>query len=276
MADMGLTEVTAVAMTEVSSYIQTELKQRAVLMNTVQNFIALPGRKAIDIGRAGSLAAETKAENTALTAQVLTYVADTLALDAHKAILVRLEDRAAIQATPDVVEDILKRMATEMALEVDELIEAQLQLTSAAAPDHRIAYVGATLAQADILAARTLLHTQNVPFEECFIGVSPTSESALLAIADFVRADAYGNASGLQKGQLGTLYGAKVIMSNVFDTAATLVWHPTHVAFGMQASIKFETARDLPNLANEYAASSLFGAKVLDSGKRGVLLGSAA
>lgn len=276
MADMGKTEVTSAILQDVSKFVQAELKQRAKLMPLVQNFPVAAGMDSVRINRAGGFTAEDKAENTALTAQVLTFAADILAMDKHKAVLVRLEDIAGLQSNIDTVGEILTRMATELALAVDRDIEAQLRLTSAAAPDHRIAYADATsLKKADVLAARRLLHEQNVPFNECYMGVSPASEVSLLAIDDFVHADKYGSNEAIMNGEIGKLYGARVIMSNVFDDARTIVWHPTHCAFGMQQNLTFKTADDLPNVAKEYLAVQLYGAKVLDLGLRGVLLGSA-
>lgn len=276
MADMGLTEVSAAIMQEVSAQVQMELKQKSVLIPLVKNYVAGPGMDTIKIPRAGGFTAADKAENTALTAQVITFASDDLALNKHKAILAKLEDIAGLQAKPDVVGEILSRMASEMAYAIDVDIVAQLELTSASAPDHRLAYADTvSLKQADLLAARQLLHVQNVPFNECIIGVSPASEASLLAIADFVRADAYGVASGLVNGQLGTLYGAKVVMSNVFADAKTVIWHPSHVAFAMQQSMSFKVQDDLDNVAVKYMASQIYGTKVLDSGKRAVLLGSA-
>ena len=277
MADMGLTEVSAVVMDEVSKFVQAELKQKSVLIPTVQFFTAGPGIDSIKVPRAGGFTAEDKAENTALTAQVITFAADSLLLDKHKAVLVRLEDIAQIQATPDVVAAILARMSSELALAIDTAIFAQLELTSAAAPDHRLAYADATsLKKADLLAARELLHIQNVPFNECTIGVHPSSEKSLLAVDDFVHVDKYGAAGPVQNGELGRLYGAKVIMSNVFTAAKTVVYHPTHCALAIQQNLNFKRQDDLENVAMKFLASQIYGTKVLDSGKRGVLLGTAA
>jgi hypothetical protein len=185
MADMGLTEVSAAVMKEVSTIIQAQLIQEAKLVPLVQNIPVAPGRDTVKIPRAGDFTVDAKAENTALTAQVITYATDDLAIDKHEAILVRLEDIAQIQATPDVVSDILGRIARQMALKIDTNLEAQIRLVSASSPDHRIAYANSgtdnTLGKADLLEARRLLHVQNVPFNECYVGVSPGSEKALLA-----------------------------------------------------------------------------------------------
>ena len=280
MADMGKTEVDAVSQELVSAFVQKQLIQSAKLMPLVQNFAAGPGIDLIKIPRTGDFTADTKTENTALTAQVLTMAADSLPLDQYKAILTRLEDNAGLQSTPNVVKEIVERQARQLALDIDTYIVTKLEAASAAAPDHRVAYDNSgtadTLGQADILTARELLHIQNIVFSECFIGVNPASESNLLAIDSFVHADTYGDARGIRNGELGRLYGAPVIMSNEFDEKKTIVWHPTAVAFARQMDPKVEHQRaPLGYLADDFAMSNLYGAVTLDSGKRQVMLGTA-
>jgi N4-gp56 family major capsid protein len=278
MADMGKTETAATAEERISAEIQMQLIEVSKLVPTVQDFssMATKGVDVIKVPRAGDFTVDDKAENVAVTAQVITYATDNMNLDKYKVIQVLLEDDAELDSKPDIVADIIGRMARGIALQVDTDIVAALAATSAAAPDHRIAYANAsTLGKADILEARRLLHEQNVPFNECYIGVSPASEKALLAIDDFVHADKYGSAEGLRNGELGRLYGAPVIMSNEFGDNATLVWHPTHVGFAMHKMASFETDRQLEKLATLYSVSQKYGTLTMDSGKRGVLLGSA-
>jgi N4-gp56 family major capsid protein len=278
MADMGLTEVAATVQETVSSMVQEYLIQEAVLMPLVMNIPSMPGEDRVKIPRSGDdFTADTKAENTSLTAQTLLYTTDDLLLDKHKAVQVRVEDRADVQSMINLLNDIVPRMVKTLALDIDTSIVAQLVQASAAAPDHRLAYANTTsLGKSDLLAARVLIHQQNLKFNECYIGVSPASESDLLAIDDFVHVDKYGaNATGLNNGELGRLYGARVIMSNEFADNATVIWHPSACAFSRQVNPKFEDDRDLPNLATLYSLSHLYGTVVLDSGVRQVLLGSA-
>ena len=274
---MGKTEIDATVQELVSSVIQEQLIQNAKLMPLVQNHSAEAGIDKIKIPRAGNFTVDTKAENVAVTPQVLTYATDDLDLDQYKVIQVLLEDNAQLQAKPDIVRDVLGRMGKQLALAVDTYIVTLLEAVSLAAPDHKIAYANATdLKKADLLAARTLIHTQNLEFNECFIGVSPASESSLLAVDDFVHVDKYGaDANGLRLGEIGKLYGAPVIMSNEFDDLKTMIWHPSHVAFAMQMAPKFETDRILDKLSNLYSISQLYGGVTQDSGLRGVLLGTA-
>lgn len=277
MADMGVTETVAVGQVTVSQSVQMYLQEQAKLMDKVSLYTAGKGETSIKIGRAGGFTVQDKAENSAVTAQVITYAADTLALDQHKVIQVRLEDIANIQARPDIINDILLRMGKDMAYKLDQLIVSKLEAASAAAPDHRLAYANAaTLGAADILAARELLQLQYIPFQECWIGVSPGSENDLLAITNFISADVYGSSAGLVNGEIGRLYGARVVMSAAFADLKTIVWHPSAVAFGMQREPNFRSMEDLPNLAMLYSVDALYGAVTLDSGKRQVMLGTAA
>jgi len=277
MADMGFTEVSATTEEIVSSLIQDELIAKSILIPTVTDFsnMAEKGVNVIKVPRAGSFTADSKSENTPLVAQIITYATDDLALDQHKAIQVRLEDFANIKAKPDVVADIISRMGSKLALDIDEFLYERLKEASAAAPDHRIAYAGSSIAQEDILEARKLLNDQNVPMDNRFLLINPASEKSMLLIDDFVRADSYGDARGLRNGELGRIYGMTVLMSTVVGTLESIVYHTSAVGYARQISADFETDRDSPNLATLYSLSNLYGAVTFDSGKRQVLVGTA-
>ena len=279
MADMGLTEVSVTIEEVVSAIVQEELKANAVLAPSIMDMssLARPGMDKINFPRAGGFTAESKAENTALTAQTITYVNDGLDLDQHKAILARVEDIAGIQAKPDVVTDIVRRMSKELSIDFDNYIYSQLQLASASGPDHRIAYDNATsLGKIDILEARRLLNVQHAPMENRTLLVSPGSEKNLLAIDDFVHVDKYGaNAEGLSNGELGRIYGFKVLMSPIVDDLKTIAYQKECCSFAYQRAVSFENDRDLPNVASQYLMSTLYGASLMQGGVWNVMVGTA-
>lgn len=278
MADVifGKTEVDAVSMELVlGAMVQQQLIQEAVLLGTVNNYPAPFGVDKLKIPRAGGFTVGDKTENTAVDAQVITYATDDLTLDKHKVIQVLTEKFALVQSEVNAIQDIAERAGKAMALQIDTDIITALVATSASAPDHRIAFAGASIAQVDILEARRLLKVQNVAVQQCYLGIHPTEEKAILSIADFVRADGYGNANGLQAGILGSLYGTKVIVHTGFTAGNSVMWHPSHVAVGIQEQIVYDTDKDLANLAIRHSWDMIYGVKTLDSGKRGVLLGSA-
>jgi len=272
----GKTEVDAVSQELIlGSMVQEQLIQAAILLPTVNNYVAPLGVDKLKIPRAGGFTVGDKAENTSVDAQTITYATDDLNLDKHKVIQVLVEKYAMKQSSVALLSDIAARAGKALGLQLDTDIIAALVQASASAPDHRIAFAGASMAQVDILEAKRLLTVQNVNTKECYLGINPTEEKAMLAIADFVRADAYGNAQGLQAGVLGMLYGFKVIVHNGFTAGNAVVWHPSHVAAAIQANVEYEQDKDLPNLSERLSWDMIYGVKLLDSGKRGVLLGSA-
>lgn len=278
MADilLGKTEVDAVSQELIlSAMVQEQLIQQAVLLGTVNNYPAPAGVDKLKIPKAGGFTVSDKSENTAVDAQVITYATDDLNLDKHKVIQVLVEKFATIQSSVQVLSDIASRAGKAMALQLDTDIIAALAATSASAPDHRIAFAGANIAQTDILSAKKLLTVQNVNVKECYLGINPEEEKQMLLLADFVRADAYGSAAGLQMGVLGQIYGFKVIVHNGFTAGQSIVWHPSHAAIGIQELVSYDSDKDLPNLSVRHSWDMIYGTKTLDSGKRGVLLGSA-
>lgn len=277
MAEIGLTEVSATSMDVVAAIVQQTLKQEAKLLPTIMDYSAFAekGAKSVKIPRRNQFAAADKSENTNLSAQELTFSVDTIDLNKHKAIYAALERIAEAQATPNIEAEIVMEMAKELSVQVDKDIAAQLLLASASAPDHRIAFAGAAVAETDLLEARRLLNIQNVPMDERWLGIHPTEEKALLGIANFIRADAYGDAGGLVNGEIGRVFGMRVIMSNVFTENRAIVYHKSAVGFSQQLQPEFKTDEDLKSISKEYLLHHLYGVKVLDSGKRQVLLGSA-
>lgn len=275
--ETGVTEVAAVQQALIASIVQDTLKQNSVLLGTVTDYSAFAeaGNKSVAIPRRTQFAAADKAENTDLTAQEMTFATDTIALDKHKAIYAILERIAGVQAKPNVKAEIVKEMALELALQIDKDIYTQLKLASASAPDHRVAFAGATLAKADIVNARKLLNMQNVPMANRYLAVNPLHESELLLIDDFVSVEKYGSTGPVQLGELGRLFGFTVLMSNVVGDLNVVAYHKSACAFAQQVAPEFETDKNLAKVADEFLMHVLYGAKVLDSGKRQVLVGTA-
>lgn len=280
MAEISYTETQATAQALVASIVQETLKQKGVLMPTVSDYssFAVKGAKSVAVPRRTQFAAAAKAENTALTAQEITFAVDTIDLNLHKAIYAALERAPDMQANVAVQAEMIQEMANELSLQVDKDIITQLKLASAAAPDHRIQYANSptnTIQQTDILEARRLLNVQKVSMDNRFLVISPDQEKAMLLISDFVRADSYGNAGGLMNGELGRIYGFTVLMHTELAAVETLVYHKSHVAYASQIAPSFDTDKDLKNVSDEFLLHMLYGVKVLDSGKRGVLFNTA-
>jgi N4-gp56 family major capsid protein len=276
-ADMGVTETSATGLAVISAIVQKQLLAAAKIMFTVQDETArvAPGAKSVSFPRAGDLAPVAKAENTNSFSQALTYAVDTLALDKHYHTFVRLEDIAGAQSVVNVETDILERAGRGMAKQMDTSIYDALKAgASASAPDHivQLSSSGTVLDEAAILTARKLLDDQNVPEDERIMLVNPAQEKQLLAIANFIQAERYGSAGALTNGEIGRVFGFKVVKTTICEALNVLFYHRSACAFARQIEPKWEQMRNLAALSNEYSLSALYGVKVLDSGKREVLM----
>lgn len=273
--EIGKTEIDAVAAELIASVVQDVLKQQSILLPTITDYsmFADAGAKSVSIPKRTQFTQNDKAENTDLTAQTLTFTADKILLDKHKAIYAKLERIAGAQASVQVSNEILMEMAAELALQIDKDLITELKLASAAAPDHKLDYVdsvGNVIAQADILEARKLLNIQKVPMADRFMVISPAKEKEMLSIASFVEADKYGSAGGLINGELGRVYGFTVLMHTELADNDALFYHKSAVGFARQLSPEYATNFELKSVSQEYLLHHLYGAKVLDSGKRQV------
>jgi N4-gp56 family major capsid protein len=274
-ADMGVTETSATGAAVVAAMVQQQLIAKAKLMFTVmdESARATKGAKSVSFPRTGALTPVAKTENTASESIALTYAVDTLSLDQHFHTFVRLEDIADTQSVVNIEADIVERAGAGMAKKMDSYIYDTLVAgASASNPDHIIDQFGSsgTLTLAKILTARKLLDDQDVPEGDRFLVVNPEQESELLALAAFIDASQYGARDALLNGEIGRIYGFSVIKTTVCAANVALYYHRSACAFARQIEPKWETDRNLSKLANEYSLSALYGAKILDSGKRNV------
>lgn len=276
MADAltGVTETSATARALVESMAQKYLIQESKMMGLVTNYssLAVPGSSSLKLPKAGGFTVADKAENTAADAQISAFSVDTLSFNVHRVVQFLVEDFANMQASVDVIAEYVLRASKDLALDIDKKIIAQLRLGSASAPDHEIAFndaVNEDIELADILNARKLLMIQNIDPRECYLAVGPDQEANMLKIANFIEAEKYGSNNPIMNGEIGMVYGMKVIVHTTLAQEA-LAWHPSAVAFALQQGVRVQKDYDLAQLANRYSLDYAGGFAVLDGGKRNV------
>lgn len=277
MADqlMGKTETNATAIDVISNVVQSFLIQESKLLPTVTDYssLAVKGAKSIALPKSGGFTVNDKAENTAVSAQLITYASDVLDLNKHKVIQALIEDIADWQASIPVVQDALMKAAKAIALQMDLDIIAALKLASAATPDHQLKYVDTVnniMSLADILAQRKLLVDQHIDPRTCFIGIGSEKEAEMLNISNFIDASKYGNNDAILLGEIGKIFGMKVILHTSFENNM-VAWHPSAIGFAMQKGMRYQNQPDLANLGVRHSLDVLYGVKTLDAGKRQVL-----
>jgi len=279
MALMTTTQTSAVAVDIVSQYVQLYLTQNAVLLNTIldRSTDVETGAKQVGVGRYGalSLGAETKVANTPYTSQTMTWALDALLLDKHEGVFVELEKIASIQSLPSQEAGILENATATLTEKLEAAIYTAMRAVSASAPDHRQAFKSGTiLSLEDITNARKLLNVAKVPLTDRFMAINPEQEEDLFNLDSFRSADKYGSNQVLVNGEVGKIFGFTVVMSNNVLTDECLFYHRTHCAFARQLEMTWDTDKNLKNSSSEYLLETIYGLKMLDLGKRGVLINS--
>ncbi len=273
----GATDTANIRQALIASLIQEQLKESSRLAPTVTDysFLAVPGNKSVSIPRGSDLSVTAKSEDTATLGSHFTYGVDALEL-AQRYVRVNVDDIARIQSMPDIEADLASRMGVALADDLDTLIYTQLKLASASAPDHKIVYTDTAnddIEVKDIVEASKLLNKQKVPMAGRFMLINPTQLAYLMNIDTFVEAHRLGSNEAIRNGFVGRIMGYDVVLSNVGETdGVTIFYHKSAVAMAIQDGIKFEEDRSLDYLSNIKVASYIVGAKILDAGKRNVLI----
>lgn len=280
MADTltGVTETVAAALDVISSRAQEYLNQEAKMKPLLTDYsdLVVKGSKTVEIPRAGGFTVASKTENTAANATAITWATDSIALTEHKYVQWLIEDIASEQTVIRAIEENVMRASKDMARAYDLFLINLLETASASAPDHRIAYAGAAIAEADILDARQLLIAQYLDPSSLVLAVSPASEKAMLKLTNFIDASKYGGGTPLVNGEIGKVFGATVVVHNDVEDAKSLMFHNSAVGFADQFGVRFQSESDLSNIGRRYSMDQLYGGSLLDSGKRCVMIGTAA
>lgn len=275
MAIFGETDVANIQNDLIAAQVQSHLVELTRLLPTVTDYSALatPGNQSVAIPSGSDLSAAVKAEGVDVTAGEFTYGADAISL-AQYACAVEVEDIARVQSSIAIEQDLSGRMAVALADQIDTLIYTQLQAASASAPDHQKQYNDTTnedLEVIDIVNANAAMNVQKIPRADRFMLVAPYQEANMLQIDSFVEADKYGSRESLLDGEIGRVFGFKVIVSNVENITAdkySIFYHKSAIGWAFQEGVKVERDRNLLGLSNRLIASFMGGCKVLDSGKR--------
>ena len=275
--EIGVTEAGSTRQALVSSIVQEVIAEKAQLLPLVTDYSgsAQPGSQSLGIPRRDTFSAATKAENTAVTNSEMTFSVDTISFE-HKYVSAKIEDIARVQSSVDIPGEVVKEIGEAMAREADALILAQLKLASSSSPDHLLPYADASnddIALTDITNARKLLRSNGkVMFndDKTFLLVSPEQEEFLLSLDNLIDASKYGSESSIQSGELGKVFGMRIVVSDLLAATESIAFHSSAVGFASQANYKLEFDRDLANLADHYVGSGLMGAKVMNAGKRQV------
>lgn len=141
------------------------------------------------------------AEGAAADAESVTVTQQSLVIDSRIVKDFILTNRAMLQSLPAM--DKLQELSV---FAINKKIQAEIisrTVPSASAPDHQIAYdSGTTLALADILEAKELLDTQDVPMSDRHGVMGAAQLNDIFAITNFTSSDFLVSGAPVQTGEL--------------------------------------------------------------------------
>ena len=278
MADQIIGDAAVKRQALIAALVQKELIASSKLAATVMNVsqFAVPGSKSIEFPYANSFSVTKKVSGTAVDAAALTYAGDTLNLDQHAVIQWLIEDKASLQSIVNVEVDAIARATRAHAKGVDVDVYTQL-IAGADNAAQSVSFTGntnTTMGRADIINALKILELQEVDVEngEVYLAINPTQKSEILNISDFIDASKFGSNVPIQKGVIGEVLGAKVIVTTSVTADAAVMYHKEALALGFQQMPRFKQQSDLANVAERYSLDQLYGLKYMQEGIMSVKL----
>ena len=287
MADTPINSANSTAATEreiILSIVQDELLRAAMLRPTVTEIPVPAGAKNVSVPKYSQSFTGPAAVNpdglTTSDFQNVAFDVDTINLDKHVLLPYRVTDRAEMQSAVDARGEAAKSAGQQMGIYIDDQIIAQLRNASAATPDHKIDLDGAALAGTataltlgGITEARKLLNKQNLRSEARWLVIPPDQEKELLDLDNFKNAEKYGSREALIEGEIGRIYGFRVMVHNGLNSNECFAYEKEAVGIAVQQEIKFEEQRaDVRLQATDYSFSLLMGDTIMDGGKKVVHL----
>jgi len=271
---MTTTDTAAVGLSLLSAYVQQYLTEKAVLIPTILDFSSEleAGTKTLDISRRTGFIAEDKAEAVDYTPQKMEWFADQLVLNRQEGVYVELTTKGGLQAAIPQEPNIQAGSVDALVQKLEQRVYTALAAASASAPVHKVRLLTAgQLTLPDISNARRLLSIAKCPLDmDRFLAIHPDHENDILNMDNFIDASKYGSNSVLLNGEVGKIYGFRVMVTSNVTVGNAIAYHRTAAAFARQYDVTFERQRALKSSVTEYLMETLYGLITLDGGKRNV------
>jgi len=249
------------------------VKSNLVLLPLIKHYDAdvTSSGQTLEIPNVSAIAANLKAQNTVVTLNYNTETKTTITLNQHYESSFIVEDLAKIQSAYELRSDYTQAAAYAIAEKIDGALATAMTTAFTGYGTY-----GTALNDALILAVNRYLSEAKAPRTDRSIVVHPKGEAELLAIDKYVRYDALGvggSTNAIANGQIGSIYGAKVFMSQnlvYLDTATDeynhLFFHKDAWAVAMQLQPRTQAQYKQEYLGWLVTVDVLFGHTQLRSG----------
>ena len=204
-----------------------------------------------------------------------------LSINKHKYVAKLFEDIVQIQSEADLMEKYARMMGEALARQVDADIVAELDdledSVNLGADD--------VMSVAKFEECLATLGENDIPYMdgEVALVVNPTMMADILNPSEglasyFMRNDASGEGSGLRTGNVGSLYGIQVYMSNALGTGGNsntesgVFFHKSACAIAVQQEVRVQSEYSIDALGTKVVADLIYGVKRIDDtdNKRGL------
>jgi N4-gp56 family major capsid protein len=255
---------------------------KEVLMHVKSNLVLLPlikhydadvtsSGQTVEIPNVSTITASLKAQNTVVTLNYNNETKTTITINRHYESSFLVEDILAAQSNYQTRSDYTQAAAYAIAEKIDADIAVGMTTTWKTASQVTGTY-GTAIGDANILAVNRYLSENKAPRTDRVLVVHPKGEAELLNIDKYVRYDALGTGDAIKSGQLGTIYGVKVFMSQnlvYLDTATdeynSLFFHKEAWAIAMQVMPRTQSQYKQEHLGWLVTVDVLYGHNVLRS-----------
>lgn len=262
----GDTELSATKQDLIAALVLRELQASAVVAQSVMDVssFAVPGSKSISFPKMTSFSVQKRTSSQPGDAQALTASVDQLNLNqnAYIAWIIEKFDNLQSQVAADL--ESLRRAASAHARGVDSDLIADMLANAKNSQTFSSA-----ITRDNILDLRLDLDNENIPDDgNRFLLINPQEERDMLDIADFIDASKYGSSDPIQNGEIGRVYGLRVLKSNLITANQSLCYHREGLALGFQAraNVGEQSAIEYGTGSKKMAMDQLYGYKVLQGG----------
>jgi hypothetical protein len=273
MADVitGNTELLSTKQSLILSLVQKELKFAAKLFPTITDLSAYAGKgtKSFTVPNLSSFTVVNRVSGAQGDSSVLTAGSDLMNLDYNAYVAWIIDSFDEIQSNINVQMENASRAASALGRYVDTQVIAKLD--SIAGYNQG----AATTVTADILLdLREYLLNSHANPQELTVLMGTDQEKAMLKIADFVRADYYGQ-SNIGSGIIGKVYGMNVMVHSGLAASKVYCYDKSGIAgaFQQQPSMSEQGANEFGSGAKRVAVDQIFGICGLQIAQNGAAAG---
>lgn len=259
MADVitGNTELLSTKQSLIISLVQKELKFAAKLLPTVSDLssYAVKGSKSFSIPNLSSFSVVNRASGAQGDASALTAGSDLMNLDFNAYVAWIVDSFDLAQSNINVQMENAARAASALGRYVDTQIIAKIEAVAGYNQG-----AGTTITSDIILDMREYLLNSFADPGNLNLLIGTAQEKAMLKIADFVRADYYGQ-SNIGSGVIGKVWGVPVMVHPGMSATTAYMYDKSGIAcaFQQHPQMSVQGANQYGSGAERHAVDQIFG-----------------